>query len=203
MKFRALSAACLALTLIGGPAWSADKVIRLMTTETDPKTQAALKEISAEWEKGKPGVKVELEFASWSDINKKLLASVAAGDPPQIVTVHDFYIFELASNGLIRPVDDVIAKIGTDDFVPNVISAYKRDGKTWGVPFSIGTNLLWYRTDLYEKHGLKPPTTWAEYEHNAKVLMEAGKVDGQQKSYGAAMSGGLNWFAEDSIHGWM
>jgi multiple sugar transport system substrate-binding protein len=184
-------------------SWSADKVIRLMTTETDPKTQAALKEIIADWENGKPGVKVEPEFASWSDINKKLLASIAAGDPPQIVTVHDFYIFELAANGLIRPVDDIIAKIGADDFVPNAISAYKRDGKTWGVPFSIGMNLIWYRTDLYEKHNLKPPQTWAEYEHNAKVLMEAGKVDGQQKSYGTAMSGGLNWFAEDSIHGWM
>src|SRR5262249_30049701 len=170
-------------------SWSADKVIRLMTTETDPKTQAALKEIIAEWEKGKPGVKVEPEFASWSDINKKLLASIAAGDPPQIVTVHDFYIFELAANGLIRPVDDIIAKIGADDFVPNTISAYQRDGKTWGVPFSIGMNLIWYRTDLYEKHNLKPPQTWAEYEQNAKVLMEAGKIDGQQKVYGTAMSG--------------
>ncbi len=203
MRLRTLALACLGLGLAAAPAWSADKVIRLMTTETDPKTQAALKDIIADWEKGKPGVKVEAEFASWSDINKKLLASIAAGDPPQIVTVHDFYIFELASNGLIRPVDDVIAKIGADDFVPNVIAAYKRDGKTWGVPFSIGTNVLWYRADLYEKHGLKAPTTWAEYEHNAKVLMEAGKIDGQQKSYGTAMSTGLNWFSEDSIHGWL
>lgn len=186
-----------------GPAPAADKVIRLMTTETDPKTQAALKEIIAEWEKTKPGVKVEPEFASWSDINKKLLASIAAGDPPQIVTVHDFYIFELAANGLIRPVDDVIAKIGKADYADNTLSAYTRDGKTWGVPFSIGMNVLWYRTDLYEKHGLKAPMTWAEYENNAKVLMEAGKVDGQQKMYGTAMSSGLNWFAEDSIHGWL
>ncbi|MCC7273996.1 MAG: sugar ABC transporter substrate-binding protein [Alphaproteobacteria bacterium] len=203
MQIRRIVAACLGLMLAAAPAWAADKVIRLMTTETDPKTQAALKAIIAEWEAGKPGVKVEPEFASWSDINKKLLASIAAGDPPQIVTVHDFYIFELAANGLIRPVDDVVAKIGADDFVPNIIAAYKRDGKTWGVPFSIGTNLLWYRTDLYEKHRLKAPTTWAEYEHNAKVLQEAGKVDGQQKTYGTAMSGGLNWFSEDSIHGWL
>src|SRR5688572_15076319 len=116
-------------------ASAADKVVRVMTTETDPKTQAALKEIIAEYEKMRPGVRVSAEFASWSDINKKLLAALAAGDPPQIVTVHDFYIFELATKGIIRPVDDVVDAIGRPDFFPQTLAPYTRDGKTWGVPF--------------------------------------------------------------------
>jgi ABC-type glycerol-3-phosphate transport system substrate-binding protein len=192
-----------AALLVGGSGNAADKVVRLMTTETDPKTQAALREIIGDYERARPGVKVQPEFASWSDINKKLLASIAAGDPPEIVTVHDFYIFELQANGLIRPVDDVIDAIGRSDFLPIGLKAYERDGKIWGIPFSIGTNVLWYREDLYSRHGLKAPTTWAEYENNARVLMEAGKIEGQQKMFGTAMSAGLNWFAEDSVHAWM
>ena len=109
-----------ALAATGAPAQ--EKVVRVMTTETDPKTQAALKDIIAEFEKAHPGVKVSAEFASWSDINKKLVASLAAGDPPQIVTVHDFYIFELASKGIIRPVDDVVNAIGRADFFPQSLA---------------------------------------------------------------------------------
>ena len=199
--------ATMAVVLIVGLAVSSapaqEKVVRLMTTETDPKTQAALKEIIAEFEKAHPGVRVSAEFASWSDINKKLVASLAAGDPPQIVTVHDFYIFELASKGIIRPVDDVVDAIGRPDFFPQALAPYTRDGKTWGVPFSTGTNVLWYRMDLYQKHGLKAPKTWAEYERNAKVLFDAGKAGGKQELYGTALAAGLNWMTEDSVHGWL
>jgi ABC-type glycerol-3-phosphate transport system substrate-binding protein len=184
-------------------ASAADKVVRVMTTETDPKTQAALKEIVAEYERAHPGVRVAVEFSSWSDINKKLLASLAAGDPPQIVTVHDFYIFELANKGLIRPVDDVVDAIGRSDFFAKTLAPYMRDGKTWGVPFSTGANVLWYRADLYAKHGLKAPRTWAEYEHNARVLMEAGRAGGRQETYGTVIAAGLNWMTEDSVHGWL
>ncbi len=205
MKVRwvTLLALLIGLVFLGTTAPAADKVIRLMTTETDPKTQAALKEIIADYEKRNPGVRVAPEFASWSDINKKLLASLAAGDPPQIVTVHDFYIFELASKGIIRPVDDVVDAIGRADFFPQTLAPYAREGKTWGVPFSTGMNVLWFRGDLYQKHGLKAPRTWAEYENNAKVLMQAGRAGGKQETYGTAVAGGLNWMTEDSVHGWM
>jgi multiple sugar transport system substrate-binding protein len=202
IRWTGLLAGLLVLTTAASGT-AAEKVVRLMTTETDPKTQAALKDIIAEYEKARPGVKVTAEFASWSDINKKLLASLAAGDPPQIVTVHDFYIFELANKGIIRPVDDVVDAIGRADFLPESVAPYTRDGKTWGVPFSTGLNVLWYRTDLYQKHSLKPPKTWAEYEHNAKVLFEAGRVSGKQEIYGTAVAAGLNWMTEDSVHGWL
>ena len=201
--FVATMVVVLAVALAAGGAPAQEKVVRVMTTETDPKTQAALKEIIAEFEKTRPGVKVSAEFASWSDINKKLVASLAAGDPPQIVTVHDFYIFELASKGIIRPVDDLIEAIGKSDFLPQALAPYVREGKTWGVPFSTGTNVLWYRMDLYQKHGLKPPKTWAEYERNAKVLFEAGKAAGKQEMYGTVVAAGLNWMTEDSVHGWL
>ena len=44
-----------ALAMAGAQAQ--EKVVRLMTTETDPKTQAALKDIIAEFEKANPGVR--------------------------------------------------------------------------------------------------------------------------------------------------
>lgn len=184
-------------------AFAADKVIRFMTTERDPKTQAVLKEIIAEFEAKNPGVRISPEFSGWSGINKKLLASLAAGDPPQVVTVHDFYIFELADKGIIRPVDDVIDKIGRDDFFPITLAGYTQNGKTWGVPFSIGQNVLWYRADLYKKYGLKEPKTWAEFKKNAEILNKAGRKGGKQEFYGTAIAAAVNWHAEDTLHNWM
>jgi len=73
----------LSLVMPVGDVSAEEKVIRFMTTETDPNTRAALKGIIAEFEKMHPGIRVAPEFSSWSDINKKLLTALAAGDPPR------------------------------------------------------------------------------------------------------------------------
>ena len=99
--------------------------------------------------------------------------------------------------------DEVIDAIGRDDFPAKILAAYSRGGKTWGVPYSIGVNVLWYRSDLYQKYGLTPPKTWMEFEHNAKVLNEAGRVGGKQEFYGTNVSAGINWHTEDTVHQWM
>ncbi|MGD9925761.1 MAG: ABC transporter substrate-binding protein [Variibacter sp.] len=203
-KLIGIAALALHMAMATGSAQADDVVVRVMTTETDPKTQKVFGEIIAEFEKERPGVRVKAEFAGWSDINKKLLASIAAGDPPEIITVHDFYIFDLVDKGVIRPVDGVIDAIGRDDFVPVAIDGYTRDGHIWGVPFSLGQTVLWYRKDLYEKYGLKEPKTWADYEENLKVLNKAGSAgEGASKFYGTAFPAGINSHTEETVHSWL
>jgi ABC-type glycerol-3-phosphate transport system substrate-binding protein len=44
------------------------------------------------------------------------------------------------------------------------------DGKTYVLPSEGDTAWLWYRKDLFEKAGLKPPETWEEFYAAAKAL---------------------------------
>ncbi|MGV9318635.1 ABC transporter substrate-binding protein [Streptomyces sp. NPDC003660] len=49
-----------------------------------------------------------------------------------------------------------------------------KDG-VWAIPQDTGPMALYYRKDIFDKLHLKAPTTWAEYEADARVLKKAGK----------------------------
>lgn len=51
-------------------------------------------------------------------------------------------------------------------------------GELMTVPVNPNVSLLFYRKDLYEKHGLKAPKTWAELLANAKVLNDPPRMQG-------------------------
>ncbi|MEU3255512.1 sugar ABC transporter substrate-binding protein [Streptomyces sp. NPDC006997] len=45
----------------------------------------------------------------------------------------------------------------------------------WAIPQDTGPMALFYRKDVFDRLGLKAPTTWQEYEADARVLRKAGK----------------------------
>jgi trehalose/maltose transport system substrate-binding protein len=63
------------------------------------------------------------------------------------------------------------------------------DGKLVAIPWFTDAGLLYYRTDLLEKHGQKPPTTWQELAQSAKVVVEAEKKAGNKNLVGFVFQG--------------
>jgi multiple sugar transport system substrate-binding protein len=57
------------------------------------------------------------------------------------------------------------------------------------IPFSPQTHLLYYRKDLFEKYGVKPPETLEEMEQAAKRIREAAQAEGQKDLYGVVFRG--------------
>jgi ABC-type glycerol-3-phosphate transport system substrate-binding protein len=96
------------------------------------------------------------------------LAQVDAGYLPQVVAA-----------GALAPLDDFISEdkdYNYDDFPKGLKEYAKQDGISYSVPLSTEPYLQWYRTDIYQKLGLKPATTWDEAMANAKELKGAGDV---------------------------
>lgn len=80
---------------------------------------------------------------------------------------------------------------GADDLLGVARQAAHGAGRqdSWtGLPITIEVQTLFYRTDLYEKHGLKVPKTTEEFLHNATVLGNeedvVGLVGRGQQGYG-------------------
>ena len=57
-------------------------------------------------------------------------------------------------------------------------SQHAATGKLYGVPINGNIPVLYYRQDLYEQHGLKPPETWDELLANAKKLHNPPQIYG-------------------------
>jgi len=99
---------------------------------------------------------------------------------------------------------DIVAK-SKDQFVDwtwNQVS-FGEQGHAFGVPQDAGPMALFYRADLFEKHGIAIPKTWDEYAAAAeKVKAAGGYITNFSQSdinqfAGLAWQAGGRWFAND------
>lgn len=83
---------------------------------------------------------------------------------------------ELASAGVIAPIDDVWAERGWDDALDASWKALSQtDGVTYGVTYTYGNRSgIWYKTSHLADAGLEPPQTWEEFLAAIETLTQAG-----------------------------
>jgi multiple sugar transport system substrate-binding protein len=197
---------CLLLLLVmlaipAAPLAGESVTLQILSAEGDPNSVAAMKWVIGEFRKTHPTVSVEYQTVSWTDLGQKILAAMAAGTPPDIVHLDDFAASILSEQGRLEPANDVVNAIGKDDYFPIPLKAVTFNGTVWGVPFSNGFDLLWYRKDLYDKHGLKPPRTWDELLHNVKALH--GNLPSVGQMYGIALALSNSNHTNDTVQGFM
>src|SRR5215216_2346092 len=118
----------------------------------------------------------------------KLLAQIAAGNPPDTAYVSDWMTGALAQNDGLIALDDYIAKstiIDINDYVPAFLQPARVNDVQYGLPFASETTGLFYRTDRFEEVGLDPnhpPETWEEFQEYAEKL-----TDKDNSKYGFAV----------------
>lgn len=161
-----VGAAGAAATVLGAPyVHAATKRIRFLNPETGQATVRALRDIATEYQK-KTGVEVVIDTVPIGNVSSKLQASIASGMPYDIsglAFIADVVV--LADQGKLVPMNELIAR---HEWGPNIL--FPIDGNHYWYPYDYNFNWLYYRKDLYEKNGLKVPSTWAELEGNAKAL---------------------------------
>ena len=110
------------------------------------------------------------------------LALAGGGDSPWAV-LHTVPARMVALSGYdaLLPLNDLVEKYreeyNLDDIPQPVWDAATIDGNIYGVPFMSNTMHLFYRTDLFEKHGLDVPTTYDDVIDACGVLKDEPSVD--------------------------
>lgn len=73
---------------------------------------------------------------------------------------------------------------------PGFIQNNMIDDKMVAIAFRLGAGMLYYRTDLLEKHGFDgPPATWDELESMAATIQEGERADGNSEFWGFVWQG--------------
>lgn len=67
---------------------------------------------------------------------------------------------------------------------PSIVANNTVDGKLIAMPWFTDAGLLYYRKDLLEKHGEKPPTTWEQLAATAKKIQDAERKAGNADMQG-------------------
>jgi multiple sugar transport system substrate-binding protein len=179
----------LAIAAAGGGVQAQEKVLRVWHSETEPQTVKAFNDIAKRFEAKNPGVKVQAEGLAWGDLEGKIMASLAAGTPPELAHGQPITCTALQAKGLLNPLDDVVKSIGPDNIWDQVKRVCNVEGKQFGLVHAAGTSLLIYRKDMADKLGLKPPKTWADLLAHAKALTQDTNGDGKIDIYGVTIPG--------------
>ena len=94
-----------------------------------------------------------------------------------ILETYSFVIPDFGSNDKLVPLDDLFAKYKDKyklgDLDPAMVQTMSYDGKLYGLPMQAQTHVMAYRKDLFDKNGIKPPTTFEEMREAAKKLQDA------------------------------
>jgi trehalose/maltose transport system substrate-binding protein len=67
---------------------------------------------------------------------------------------------------------------------PAIIENNTVGGSLVAMPWFTDAGILYYRTDLLEKYGKEPPTTWQELTETAQAIMEGERAEGNDRMQG-------------------
>src|SRR5438552_2266566 len=169
-----------------------DGVTINVVTFTGPQIAEPLQRRAPDFQK-LTGAKVNVITVPFSDFYNKLLTDFATGTNSYDAAVFaPQWMVDFIEPGYL---EDITDKVKSDAALKwNDIGAFFRDfsatynGKVYTIPLDGDFHMVYYRTDILEKDGVKPPATWDDY------LTIAAKYNGQdlngdgQPDYGSCIA---------------
>ncbi|ORT60846.1 ABC transporter substrate-binding protein [Streptomyces sp. CB03238] len=123
------------------------------------------------WNRAHPGEKVTLvELPDSADETRaQMITDLRSGAGRfDILNIDVAWTSEFAAAGWIAPLDR--GRFPLNSFLPPVVDTATYDGKLYAVPYVTNAGMLFYRKDVLDREGERPPRTWAELERQARTI---------------------------------
>ncbi|MEU2280771.1 extracellular solute-binding protein [Streptomyces sp. NPDC013178] len=148
---------------------------------------------------------VQLKYTKVTDqltMQKQLANAVKAGNPPCLLQNTAEYVTSWVSQDALADITQYVES-SKDKFNAGSWASGTVQGKVYGVPTASAPAFTIYRTDIFQKYGLKAPATWDDFiaagkvlkKHNVKITNYAGEDPSTLEVL--AMQAGAHWYAID------
>lgn len=180
MKIRAtavtMAAVCVAALALSGCTAGGDSAddnsIKFWVQEDLPDRVAATQAIVDSFTE-KTGIEVELVSVAEDQFSQLITSAAAAGDLPDVIGAISLpQVRTLSSNELVDTdaVAAIIDSLAASTFSPKALELTADGDTQLAVPSESWTQMLYYRTDLFEAAGLDAPDTYDKLLEAAKTL---------------------------------
>jgi N,N'-diacetylchitobiose transport system substrate-binding protein len=140
---------------------------------TNPEAEPFFEELSTAFEE-ETGAELDVQFVPWAEAHDKFVKSIAGGTTPDVAEVGTTWTPEFADAGALVDLTDAVNEAGLDsDLVSGLVEAGTVDDALYGMPWYSGVRSVVYLTDVFEKAGIEPPTTWDELVAAGEELKKA------------------------------
>jgi N,N'-diacetylchitobiose transport system substrate-binding protein len=134
---------------------------------------------------------VKVEYQQWANRFTRLDTALAGTEAPDVVELGNTDMPKYVFNGAFAEIDKGKFE-NSATWLKGLSDPCTLDGKVYCVPYYAGARVLIYRTDLLEKSGLKPPTTYAELLSAAAKIKADNAAD---PNFATFYMPGAYWYA--------
>ena len=131
--------------------------------------------LARDFEKIHPGVTVRWVDLSQEATKQKLMAGIAAGDPPDLVNLDTEFAVTMAQNGALTELSQYVNAEQQARYFPNLWAAGQVDGGTYAIPWYVTTRVIMMNRNIMKEAGLdpaRPPKTWEELDAYARQISQ-------------------------------
>jgi len=123
--------------------------------------------------KQKYGINLNVQIISWDDIAQQSTTMVQNNNAPDILNIN--YYSSYAKDNLLYNADEVLPSSVQSDLLDSFKTSGTFNGKLYGFPDLSSARALFYNKTLFKQAGItNPPTTWDEFESDAKKVTALG-----------------------------
>jgi multiple sugar transport system substrate-binding protein len=146
-----------------------------------PDATGVWRSLCTQFERRHPHIRVNLiEGPSATNAREdQYVTSFLSGQSPYDVVFADVpWIPKFAAGGWLEDLTDRWPRENWDRFIPGSIEGSKYKGRIYRVPFDIGAGMLYYRKDLLDAAGERPPETFDDLMRISLKLQRPGELWG-------------------------
>ncbi|MCP4546054.1 MAG: ABC transporter substrate-binding protein [bacterium] len=142
-------------------------------------------------------------MSRYQALSQKIIAAVAAGQPPTISQAYESWTAEMMEGGIVECLqpyadgENGLSDFDWGDYRQVFLDECTYEGKLWSFPFNKSVRTLFYNRDLFAATGLdpdNPPRTWDELRDQCQQLTEDFDGDGTPDQWGISAKSSVTFF---------